>query len=82
MLKLIEESSKYNSKNLIYQILCKESMGFDFLYMALKRHPDLSRSFAQFLFPLIHHALPDFFEVHLKKTVNNQQEYIKAILRL
>lgn len=50
--------------------------------MALKRHPDLSQNFARFLFPLVRHALPDFFEVHLRKTINNQQEYVKMLLRL
>jgi hypothetical protein len=73
MLRLVEESQRYNTKNLVYQILCKESVGFDFLYMALKRHPDLSHPFTQFLFPLISHALTDFFEVHLRKTIKNQQ---------
>lgn len=33
------ESLKYNGKNIVYQILCKEINGFDFLYMGLKRHP-------------------------------------------
>ena len=61
MFKLVEESLRYNSKNLIYQILCKESVGFDFLYMAIKRHPDLSQPFARFLFPIVRGALPDFF---------------------
>lgn len=49
----IEESLKYNGKNLVYQILCKESIGFDFLYMGLKRHPDLVREYSDFLYPLI-----------------------------
>lgn len=38
---MIYESLKYNSKNLVYQILSKENVGFDFLYMSLKRHPDM-----------------------------------------
>ena len=73
---------KYNSKNLIYQLICRESGGFDFLYMALKRHPDLVSDFTGFLFPLVSHALTDFFEVHLRRTINNQQEYLKVVLRL
>lgn len=39
---LAYETSKYNSKNILYQILCKEGEGFDFLYMGLKRHPYLN----------------------------------------
>ena len=73
MKKLIEESLRFNSKNLVYQILCKENLGFDFLYMALKRHPDLAASFTSFLFPLVGEALIDFFEIHLQKTINSQQ---------
>ena len=77
-----EESLKYNSKNLVYQLLVQESAGFDFLYMALKRHPDLSTNFAAGLYPVIRESLNDFFEVHLKRTINNPQEYLKVLLSL
>jgi hypothetical protein len=78
----LDESLKYNSKNLIYQILCREGVGFDFLYMGLKRHPDLANEFTEFLYPLIGDALKDFFEVHLKRTINNEQEYLKILLKI
>ena len=71
--KIMEESLKYNSKNLIYQILTKETVGFDFLYMAIKRHPDLVDDFTPFVFLMTGQALPDFFEVHHKRTINNEQ---------
>jgi hypothetical protein len=50
--------------------------------MALKRHPDLVPQFTAFLFPLVRHSLSDFFQVHLPNTINNQQEYLKIVLRL
>jgi hypothetical protein len=38
---IIYESLKYNSKNLVYQLLSSQPHGFDFLYMGIKRHPNL-----------------------------------------
>jgi len=35
-----------------------------------------------FIFPLIREALKDFFEVHLKRTINNEQEYLKILMKL
>lgn len=50
--------------------------------MAIKRHSDLIHDFTPFVFLMVNHALSDFFEVHLKRTINNQQEYLKIVLRL
>lgn len=68
---LAYETSKYNSKNILYQILSKEGEGFDFLYMGLKRHPYLNYEIFDFLNLLLQGALHDFLEVQLKRTINN-----------
>ena len=50
--------------------------------MALKRHPDLASRFAGALYPIIKDALHDFFEVHLRRTINHPQEYLRVVLNL
>lgn len=67
------ESFKYNSKNIVYQILSKEGEGFDFIYMGLKRHPSLNYEIFDSLHILIQGIMKDFFEIQLRKTINNEQ---------
>lgn len=77
---IIYQCFKYNEKNILYQILVKENEGFDFLYMGLKRHPYLNEQIVESFYPLLKGTLKDFFDVQLKRTINNDIELLKTII--
>jgi hypothetical protein len=50
--------------------------------MGLKRHPYLNHEIFGVVFAMAQGAIRDFFEIQMRRTINNDQELIRTILLL